>query len=297
MNDAKPTKTKIPPHQDKILHGVAFACTAFFCFTVMSAMNKLLTGQHHVMEIVFYRNLLAIIPCCAYIVITHKYHLLKTGQPFTLALRVTIGTIGLYLTFAAVQELPMANATVLFFMSTLLIPVLAHFFLKEYIGIHRWIAVAIGLTGVIIVAQPSPNVTAIGVTMALGAATCHGCMQVLLRALKSQNAFTITFYFFVGGVIVPGLFMPWVATTPTPESAFVMLGIGISGGLGQLFLTLAFQRAPASLLGPFNYTGLIWATGFDIWIWHIAPGWPVFIGTAIIIASNLYILHREHKKL
>ncbi|MCB1720396.1 MAG: DMT family transporter [Alphaproteobacteria bacterium] len=292
MNKPAP-HNQAPPHQDKILHGVAFACAAFFCFSVMSMFNKLLTGQHHVMEIVFYRNLLAVIPCLAYVAFTGKYHLLKSSKPFTLALRVTIGTIGLYLTFAAVQALPMANATVLFFMSTLLIPVLAHFFLKEHIGPHRWIAVAIGMTGVIIVAQPTPDVTTIGIALALGAAICHASIQVLLRALKTQSAFTITFYFFVGGVVVPGLFMPWVANMPDAHSALIMLGIGITGGLGQLFLTLGFQRAPASLLGPFNYTGLIWATGFDIWIWHIVPGWPVFVGGAIIIASNLYILYRE----
>lgn len=88
--------------------------------------------------------------------------------------------------------------------------------------------------------------------------------------------------------------MPWFAHMPTLENALIMIAIGITGGFGQYFLTKGFQIAPASLLAPFAYTGLIWATGLDILIWNYIPGWPVFLGGAIIIASKLYIIHREH---
>jgi len=278
---------------DRLIRGMIHVCTAFFMFTAMQALNKLLVGKHDVFEISFWRNSIALIPCLIYVLTTRKFHLLKTSMPKTLTLRVVIGTIGLILTFAAAQALPIANATVLFFMSTLLIPVLSYFILKEKIGPHRWIAVAIGMTGVIIAAQPTPEVTLIGVMLALGAATVQGSIQVLIRSMRSESTFTITFYFFLGGVIIPGIFMPWAFNMPDLHSAILLFGIGVTGGLGQYFLTSGFKMAPASFLGPFNYTGLIWATLFDVMIWSYIPGYPVFLGGAIIIVSNLYILHRE----
>ncbi len=258
----------------------------------MQAFNKLLTGTHHVIEIAFYRNLISLIPCLIFIVTTKKTYLFRTNMPFTLGFRVFIGTVGLVLTFAAAQYLPLSNATVLFFASTLILPVLAHFWLKEHIGLHRWAAVGIGMIGVFLVAQPTMEMTMVGVFIALCAASVHATIQVLIRAMKSENPFTITLYFFLGGLVMTGIFMPWLASTPDLKGWMILFGIGVTGGLGQYFLTRGFQLAPASLLSPFSYTGLIWATGLDIIIWNYQPVGMVYIGGAIIIFSSLYILYR-----
>lgn len=281
--------------KDHIVKGILYACIAFFMFTAQNAIGKVLLPYHNAVEVVFYRNLVCFLPCLVFVLVFKKYELFKTNMPKTLFLRVFIGMIGTILTIAATQYLPLADATVIFFLSTLLIPVMAHFYLKERIGIYRWIAVGVGMTGVVLVAQPSGEVTAFGVMLALGAAFVHACIQVLIRAMKSENPFTITFYFFLMGLIGPALFMPFIAEMPLIKNIPFLLGVGLTGGLGQYFLTRGFQLAPASLLGPFNYTGLIWATGLDIIIWNYIPGWPVFLGGAIIIISNFYIAHRARK--
>ncbi|MCK5375150.1 MAG: DMT family transporter [Alphaproteobacteria bacterium] len=280
-------------HKDQIMRGIIYVCIAFFSFSVMQAFNKMLTGQHHAVEIVFYRNIIATLPCIIYIIATKKYALLKTNMPVALTFRVLIGVLGLILTFLAVQRLPLSDATVLFFFSTLLIPVLSVFILKESIGMHRWIAVSIGMIGVILVAQPRGDIALIGIIFALGAAIVHAFTHVLIRSMKEENPFTITFYFFFGGMILTGIFMPFVATMPTAHSMPLLLCIGISGGIGQYFITRGIQLAPASLLGPFNYTGLIWMIGLDILIWDYIPDWPVFLGGAIIVSSKFYIIYRE----
>lgn len=281
--------------KDQIFKGIAYACTAFFMFTVQTAFSRLLAGSHNGIEVVFYRNMICLLPCIAYIAFTRNYSLLKTKMPVTMGLRVFIGMIGTVLTLAAVQYLPLADATTLFFASTLLLPILAHFYLKEHIGWVRWTAVGIGMTGVILVAQPSGEVTLFGVALALGAATVHASIQVLIRAMKTEDPFTITFYFFLVGMLGPALAMPWVANPLLIENFPYLAGVGVTGGLGQYFLTRGFQMAPASLLSPFNYTGLIWAVLLDIIIWGYIPGWPVFMGSIIIIASKLFILYRERK--
>lgn len=284
---------QIEQQPDRILKGVIHVSLAFFLFTMMQALNKLLVGQHHVAEIAFYRNLMALIPCLIYVIWTGRYMLLKTQRPGALAFRAAVGGIGLILTFGATQALPIANATVLFFAATLLSPAMAIIFLKEHVGIYRWSAVVVGLIGVFLVAQPSAVMNTIGIALALGAAVTHALAQVLIRSLKTESAFTITFYFFLGGAIIPGLFMPWVAHPISASSALLLLGVGITGGVGQYFLTTGFQSAPASLLAPLSYVGLLWATLLDVLIWSYVPGWPVFAGGAIIISANLFILYRE----
>ena len=281
---------------DRPLKGILFVCSAFFMFTCMSMLGKLLTGIHSPIEIGFYRNLSALIPCAIYIAITRKTNLLKTTKPATLLARTTIGSIGLLLTIAAVQELPIADATVLFFTSTLILPILAIVFLKETISIHRWSAIALGMIGVIIVAQPSGQMTLLGIALALAAAVTHASINALLRALRNENPFMITFYFFLSGVVISGIFMPFIARMPTPQSALIMLAIGATGSLGQYFITRAFAMAPASLLNPFAYTGLLWAVLFDITIFGIIPTWTTLLGAAIIISASLYIAYREHRK-
>lgn len=295
MNASNRPAPKDEP-EDRIMHGILYACAAFFLFTVMQVMAKLLTGEHHVVEIAFYRNFIALIPFAAYIFWSKRFDVFATDMPFSLASRVIVGTIGLMVTFGAVQHLPLSNATVIFFAATLLVPIGSHFFLKEYVGIHRWTAIIIGMVGVIIVAQPTAELTMIGVCLALAAACTHAFTHIVIRHMKRESTLTITFYFIFGGAVIPGLMMPWFATLPSLESCLILLAVGMSGGIAQFFLTRSFQLAPASLLAPFGYTGLLWSTGFDILIWQYIPGWPVFLGGAIIISANLYIIYREKKK-
>lgn len=280
-------------HEDKILKGIASACLAFFLLTLMNVFVKLLAETHHVIEIAFYRNLIPLLLLSAYLAVTRRAEILKTGKPKAMVFRVLIGTIGLYLTFTAVELLPLADATVLFFASTLMLPVIAFFVLKEHMGWRRWMAVIIGFSGVILIAQPTLEVQMLGVIVALAASLFHAIVQVSLRYLKTEASLTVLFYFLLGGTLMSAIFLPWVANVPEPKEFLYFLALGLSGGAAQYFLTSAFRMAPATVISPFNYTGLIWATGFDILIWHYVPGWPVFIGAAIIILSKLYIIHRE----
>ena len=146
-------------------------------------------------------------------------------------------------------------------------------------------------------AAPTGAVNPLGVILGLSAATMHAMMYSTLRYLKTEDSLTVTFYFILAGVLIPGIFfMPFIAT-PIQNSfeLILFLALGASGGCAQLCLANAHRHAPASLIAPLNYTGLIWATGFDILVWKYIPGWPVFLGGAIIIASSLFIIYRENK--
>lgn len=277
------------------IKGIIFACIAFFMFSGMSMFNKLLTGTHDAVEVVFYRNLFGLVLLGGYIAVRKQFHVLKTDQPKLMAARAIIGTTGLFFTLSAMRYLPMSYATTLFFVSTLIVPILAVVLLKEKIGVHRVTAILIGFCGVLLVAQPSGAVTMIGIGCALAAGVGHALVQIMLRALKRQPAFTITFYFFLGGVLMPLPLMPFLAHMPTWHSGLLLLMVGVTGCLGQLFLTWAFQNASASLVSPFNYTGLVWAMIFDLTIWGVVPSAVVFAGAALIIGASLYIAYRERQ--
>jgi drug/metabolite transporter (DMT)-like permease len=210
--------------------------------------------------------------------------------------RSVIGTVSLVTTFAAFAALPMAEVTVLLFTTTLITPALAYFFLKERVGIHRWSAIGVGFVGVIImVGLQGFSGALIGIALALCAALMHASLGLLLRMMKQESPITLTFYFVLTGMVLTGLCMPFIAVMPTVQALWLLIATGVAGGLAQLCLSLAFKYAPTAAIAPLNYTGLIWATGFDILIWHIVPGWPVFWGATIIIAANSYVIYREHR--
>lgn len=284
-------------HTEHLLKGIGFALSAFFLFAVMSAAAKVLSETHHVAEIAFYRNAIFFIPLLLFMLSRQSPALFKTKKPKGVAFRAIIGAISLITTYGAFAQLPMADTTVLLFTSSLITPVIVHFALREHVGIYRWAAIVIGLCGVMLMAAPTGTVNPLGVGLALAAATMHAMMYATLRYLKTEDSLTVTFYFILAGVLIPGLFfMPFVAAPIQDlKEAGLFLLLGIAGGCAQLCLANAHRHAPASLVAPMNYTGLIWATLFDITIWAKVPGWPVFAGGAVIITSSLFIVYRENR--
>lgn len=288
---------KSADHTDFPLKGIAFAATAFFLLAIMNLLAKILNNDygHHVVEIAFYRNLTSVIPFLAYILISRQYHLFITQTPRALAARSIIGTVSLITTFAAFTVLPLAEATVLLFTASLMTPAFGYFFLGEKVGIHRWSAIGLGFTGVLVmIGIQTMQGNYLGMFLALAAATMHACLGLLLRMMKKEHPVTVTFYFVLTGLVITSCLMPFFATKPETPALIMLIGTGLAGGLAQFCLSMAYKNAPVANVSPLNYTGLIWATGFDIIIFNIMPGWPVFLGAFIIVSANLYIIYREN---
>ena len=118
--------------------------------------------------------------------------------------------------------------------------------------------------------------------------------MVQIRKLStSEPPARIVFYFTIAAVVLGGASLPWQWVTPTPLSLVYLVGIGLVGGFAQMAMTHAFRLAPVAVVAPFDYTALVFATGFGYAIWGQIPDRFVWAGAAIVIASGLYILHRE----
>ncbi len=280
---------------DRVFTAVLYCLCAHLMFAVMGTCAKYLSGSYHVAEIAFYRNSIIFIPFFLIIVLGRKYHLLKTKRPRLVGFRAVLGGASVIATFAALAELPMSYATVLFFTSTLLTPALAFFFLKEHIGIHRWGAVLIGMCGVLVIAQPSGEISLLGLFLALLAAGMHGIMYTTLRGLKTESPFTVTFYFILAGIFIPACFMPWVAKGIAEEHIFIFLLTGAAAGIAQICLASAYKYAPASFVTPFAYTALLWTILIDLYLWGYNLEFHYLLtGASLIIGAQIYIIYREY---
>jgi len=273
------------------------ALGAFFMFTVMNMFAKMLSVNHSVIEIAFYRNLIACIPFLIMIFAFGKREILVIrSKPTLVGIRAAIGTLSLVTTFAAYSMMPMADTTVLMFTASLFIPVLGVIFLKESVGPYRWAAVAMGFVGVVVMAHPSGDVYTLGILIALVATLLHAALQIILRYLsRFESPETISFYFFVIGVFLTALPLPFIAVRPTMAEVPLLIGVGLSGAGAQWLLSIAFRHARAAVVTVFNYTSIVWAALFGWMIWNDWPTPVVMAGGAIVIASNILMIWRESR--
>ncbi len=284
-------------HRDHPVLGMVTALGAFFMLAVMNVFAKILSETHHVIEIAFYRNLIATLPFLFIIFVLGRRDILVVkSKPLAIGARSVLGTISLVTTFAAFAALPMADTTAFLFTASLFIPVLGIFFLGEKVGPYRWSAVIIGFVGVVIMLRPTGDINTLGVSLALSAAFMHAVLQVILRYLgKFERPETVTFYFVMIGTVVAALPLPFVAKPPTMAEIPLLFGVGLTGALAQFLLSLAFSKAPAAVVTVFNYSGIIWATVFGWLIWAQWPGTAIWIGGSIVISSNLFMIWRENR--
>ena len=287
--------TEEDKHQDHVVRGMLAAVGAFFMFSLMAVFAKLLSENHSVIEIAFYRNLIASMPFLVLIfVFGRREILIIRSRPTAIGLRAVLGSVSLMTTFAAFSIMPMAETTVLLFTASLFIPVLGVVFLREHVGPYRWAAIAIGFAGVVIMASPAGNVSTLGITVALAASLMHATLQIVLRYLgKFESPETVTFYFVVIGTLVTALPLPFVAVTPTIDEIPLFFGVGLTGAAAQWLLSVAFRNAPAAVVTVFNYTGIVWAMLFGWMIWNDWPLPAVLMGAAIVVGSNALVVWRE----
>ena len=129
------SEAKPPLHRDRIALGMAASAASFFMLNTMNVFAKLLSPNHSVIEVAFYRNAIAVAPFAVWIFLLGRRDLLKiNSRPDAIVLRSVVGTISLVATFKAFNFLPMADAQALFFTSSLFLPVMGWLFLKERVG-------------------------------------------------------------------------------------------------------------------------------------------------------------------
>lgn len=284
--------------ESPVKHPTFVFMLAFSSIALFGAMNvcvKLASAYHSVVEIMFFRSLLALLPVFTLLVmLPDGFKLLKTKRPMAHMARGGVGVLGMCLYFWSFSIMPLADATVLHFAMPLVLTLLSIPFLGEKVGKYRMGAVVVGFVGVIIAMNPSTAMPVLGTIVSLSAATTSAVAMILVRRMgNSEHALTIVFYFLLTGTVVSGLLLPFYWTAPSLESLAYLLLIGLTGGMAQIFQTRAYAMAPASFVSPFNYLSILFAAFFGWAIFGDVPASSLWIGAGIVCASGLFILYRE----
>jgi drug/metabolite transporter (DMT)-like permease len=284
---------------DRPLPAIGFRLLATLLLSSMFAFAKLAQGHGvNVVEIVFFRQSIAILPVLAIILAGPGLASLRTRRLGMHASRTVVGTTGMILNFITIGLLPLAETQALWFATPLFATILSAIILRETVGLHRWSAVALGFIGVVLVVQPqSGHLPILGAATGLTSALLTALVTILLRQLgRTEPALTTVFWFFVMSSVPLAFVLPWFIQPHSPIAWALLIAMGLVGGLGQVALTLSLQHAPVSTVAPVDYAGLIWSTAFGVWLFAEVPTHWTWIGSPLIIASGLYIVWREHRK-
>jgi drug/metabolite transporter (DMT)-like permease len=222
---------------------------------------------------------------------------LRSMMPVRWRLHMVRGALGIVMIgcFAfALKELPLATGYAIFFVAPLLITALSVPILKEKVGPRRWIAVGIGMIGVLVVLRPGTGgFVSLSGLMVLAAAFCYAGGAITVRMLASSDTSQSMVVWFLLLMTLGAGAMAASAWVPLrPEHVWLIAGMGVTGALGQMALTAAFRRGEASLIAPLEYTGLLWVIVWDWLFWRVLPDDATGLGAGIIIASGLYLFKR-----
>ena len=268
---------------------------AVFCVTIMSVQAKLVGIEYHAVQITFARAMVVIILLLPLIYKLGGIKFLKTDKPFLHFFRSLAGLTGNIMFFLAFQRLPVADVTVISQAVPIFSCIFAIIFLNELIGWRRWLAILIGFSGVIIAINPSGTI-AIASIYALIGTLMWSTTIIFLRLLgTTEHPVKTVFYFMLVSFIITSFFQPFLWNEPSMKVIALFFGLGLSAFLTQLLMTYALQKAPASIVSPFNYTGIVWAIIFDYLIWNSHPVFTTILGGVIITLSGIYIFKREAK--
>jgi drug/metabolite transporter (DMT)-like permease len=285
------------------LIGIALVLAAILAFTLMGAVVRFLSQGLPLGEIVFARSAIAIIPL--FLMLAWRNELsaaLRTKNPRAHLTRSVTGAFAMFLNFAALAFLPLAEATAIGFATPLFTVLLSAMFLGEVVRVRRWTAVGVGLMGVLVMLSPhlggapSEGTSAFGALLAIAGAFAVAIAMTQVRHLsRTETTASLVFYFSIVSALSGLATLPWGWLVPTPGQAALMLAMGFLGGVGQILITESYRHAPASVVAPFAYTGMIYSIVIGyLWFGEV-PQPIVLAGAAIVIAAGLFVIWRERR--
>ncbi|HEY0116415.1 MAG TPA: DMT family transporter [Allosphingosinicella sp.] len=298
MRPAIPAATALPPLRHERAKGVAMRLAAITGFSVMAALIKL-SFAHGVStpEVMFYRSLFGLPPLLLWIGWHGRWNAWRTSRPGAQLARSVLGLGSMALGFSALALLPLAEASTISFAAPLFALALSAPLLGERVGAARWLAVAAGFSGVLIVVRPGGgDLPLLGILVALGAALGVALVTVTLRSMsRTESTQTTVLWFTLFSVAVTGALMPWFGRAHDGTTWLLLVALGLFGGVGQIGLTASLRFAPIATLAPIDYLQLLYAVLFGWLLFGTQPALTTWVGAALIIASVLSTIRRRQK--
>ena len=283
-----------PARREHVPLGIVYMLGATIVFAASSASSKWLLAAYPLGEVMFIRQVTSLAVCAVLILpftglaVFHTQRL--GGHGARGAIQATAQTF-LMLAFAT---MPLASAMAINFSSPLFATLLSALLLREAIGLARAMALLAGFCGVLIVTAPGADTFQIGALFAIANAVLYGCIATTVRGLSAtETADTLVMYQMVALTILFTPLLLFGFTAPTLYDGIAMMLTGAGNAIGQYWWTRAISLAPTSAVTPFYYFALVWSMVLGFLVWGDVPNLGLIIGSAIVVASGLFLLWRE----
>ena len=296
------------------LIGILCVLGGTFALGIQDMIIKLVSGTYPLHEIGFVRSVFAILLTCVFLKMEGGFRQLRSSRPGTHLARGVLLICANMAYSLGLASMPLGDAAAIFFSAPLIITLLAIPFLGEKIGPQRWLAVSLGMIGVIIMLRPGTDAIRLVGLLPLFAAVCYASIQILARKLgATENASVMAFYvqvcfivFSLGFGLVFGsgwmssgnnvtldfLFRAW--SVPDAFGFAMMAACGLLVGIGGYLLSHAYRIAQVRTVASFEYAGLPFAVLLGFVVWGDLPDRLSIIGILLIALSGLYVFYREN---
>lgn len=275
--------------------GIITFSLAVLLFVINEALCKLVYGNLPAHQILAVRGLAA--TAIIFGVICASGAMARIGRMLNgqVVLRSSVDLVGSYLYMIALFHIPLANMTAIHMSSPLMMTAVVALLMREPVGWRRWLAVIAGFMGVLLVVQPSAGSFNAYSLLAIGAATCIVARDLVTRRIDAGIPSSIIIFTNVGMMALVALALAlaegWVAMGWRDTVLLTLAALCIAAG--YLSAVDAFRHAEVPVIVPLRYTGLLWALLIGYLVWGDVPNGLAAAGIALIVASGLYVLHRE----
>jgi drug/metabolite transporter (DMT)-like permease len=273
---------------------IAYMCTGALCMVALDVAVRTLLEEYALTQVILLRSVFAFVLIALLIVQRRRTAVLRTHRAGWHLFRSLLMTGSMFTFFYALKYIPLADVIVIAFAAPLIVTALSRPFLGEPVGPWRWAAVIVGFVGVLIVVRPGYAIVHPAAPVALvGAALYSGLALTARKLSQTESPWSLSLYSFIAPTLIAGV--AGVGSWEMPDLiGWVIFALsGTFGALAFLCVNAAYSRAPAAIVVPFEYTGLIWATGAGYLFWDEVPVLNTWLGAVIIVASGMLILFRE----
>ena len=292
------------PQRARILLGVVFLVSAMWTLSLLDTAGKLLAlAGYHVVVIAWARYTLNTVFMAVTIAPLYRRRtgksILQTTQPRLQIIRAVILLSSTLIFFSVLKIVPLAEGTAMNFCAPLIVLAASPWLLGEKSRLARWIAVAFGFTGMLIVIRPGGAIVPLGVALGILSAVTFAVLAIMNRKLSQRDDPLVTlFYGGLIGMVGSSLLVPffWSSQVPDLREGLILASTGVTSTLGHFLLNSAYKHAEASLLTPFVYLQVVSATLMGWLVFGQLPDSLTFIGIAIICTSGIAIAYVEHRR-
>ncbi|MCS6877621.1 MAG: DMT family transporter [Geminicoccaceae bacterium] len=279
-----------------LLAAIGLVTAGGFLFASMNAIVKALTARYPILMILWGRTFFHVAFVALFIprAVTGAMRTRQLGIQLLRSLLLGASTA---LNFTALLFLPLGDVAAITFLSPILVAAFAVFLLRERVGLLRWLAIATGFAGALMIVRPAGAGLGPGAWLALGCAAAYAAYQISTRMVREAEPLVSLLFSGLAGAVLFTALLPWGWRTPAPLDLALLAATGLLGAVGHLMIILALRRAEASRVSPFNYLQLVWAMAASYLVFGDVPSPWTLLGALVIVASGLWLYRLDLAEL